>query len=357
MKFLSRIDFKLFLPAGLILLLGSLVLSSVSPNSYPEQFIHVTLAALVFIFFANINTRVLKTFASWFYILALLLLLLTLTFGVVTRGAVRWIDLGFITIQASEIAKPLLAVFFAFLVSQGTDNKRFALAFLAFLPAALLVLLQPDLGSSIVIFAGFLGILFIGGIPFRYLLIAAVLVILSSPLLWSFLAPYQKERIISFLAPAQDPLGAGYNSIQAMIAVGSGGVLGRGLGEGTQSQLAFLPERHTDFIFASLSEELGFLAASGVLLAFLFLFWRLVNILKKAHDPFSKALIGGIFAILFAQASVNIGMNLGLLPITGIPLPFVSSGGSSLIAMSASLGMASSLGHSLQDEGYLGILR
>lgn len=356
MRFLSRIDFKLFLPAALLVLLGSLILSSVSPSSYPRQFVNIAAAVLVFIVFANIDARILRALAPWFYILSLALLLLTLVFGVVTRGSVRWIDLGFITVQASELAKPLLAVFFAFLVSQKGD-KRFVFAFLAFFPAVFLVLIQPDLGSTIVIFAGFLGALFIAGIPFRYLLAMGFLLVFSSPLLWGFLASYQKDRIISFLAPGADPLGAGYNSIQAMIAVGSGGFSGRGLGQGTQSQLAFLPERHTDFVFASLSEELGFLGAFLIILAFLFLFWRLAQILKNTNDAFSKALIGGVFATIFAQSAINIGMNLGLLPITGIPLPFVSSGGSSLVSMAAVLGISSSLGALLQDEGYLSILR
>lgn len=357
MKLLEKIDSKLFLPAALLLVLGGLVLSSVSPGSYPGQFLHIGIAFLVFLFFANLDSRILRTLAPWLYVLSLALLLLTLAIGAVTRGAVRWIDLGFMTVQPSEIVKPLLLVFFAFLVSQGGGMKRFVFAFLALLPAVLLVLLQPDLGSTIVITAGFFGVLFVAGIPFRYLLASAVLAAFSSPLLWNLMAPYQQERIISFLSPGTDPLGSGYNSIQAMIAVGSGGLWGRGLGQGSQSQLAFLPERHTDFVFAALAEELGLLGSLLVLAAFLFLFWRLAALAKQGPDSFSRALLGGIFLTVFAQASINIGMNLGILPVTGIPLPFISSGGSSLVSMSAALGIASSLRPSLQDEGYLGILR
>lgn len=346
------IDLKLFLPSVLLIILGTTVLFSVSPNSFPEHFFHIGLAFLVFLFFAKLDARVVKELAPWFYGLAIFLLVLTLLFGVATRGSVRWIELGPLTLQSSEVAKPLLLVFFAWLIAK---NRGFV-AFLFFLPVIALILVQPDLGSTIVVAAGFFGVIFLAGLPLKLLLAAVTSFLISSPVLWSFLAEYQKERIVSFLNPAADPLGAGYNSIQAMIAVGSGGVLGRGLGQGSQSQLAFLPERHTDFIFASLSEELGFLASVLVILSFGFLLFRLIKILVATSDLYSRALLGGIFLTIFTQAAVNIGMNLGILPITGIPLPFVSAGGSSLVSMAAILGIASSVSV-LKEARHSNILR
>ncbi len=196
-----------------------------------------------------------------------------------------------------------------------------------------------------------------GRIPFIYLLLGLLLVALFSPLGWHFLEDYQRQRIISFLSPTSDPLGSGYNALQAVITVGSGMFTGRGLGGGTQSQLAFLPERQTDFIFSALAEELGFLAAGMLLLAFALLFWRIIMILKDTDDIFSRAFLGGAFLVLFSQTFVNIGMNLGVLPITGIPLPFVSAGGSSLVSMSALLGMISSVSSDLAKRDSLGIIR
>lgn len=343
MQLFSRIDLKLFLPLMFLTLIGSVILSSVAPSVYPQQFIFLLLAFLMFLIFTKIEMGILRQLAPFLYIFSLLLLLVTIVFGVLTRGSVRWIDLGFITLQPSELVKPFLLLAFASIVAGSNKTVKFMLAFLALIPAILLILVQPDLGSSLVVLAGFLGVIFLGGVPVRYLLGVGILGAIFSPLLWHFLAGYQKERIFSFLNPGSDPLSTGYNAIQSVIAIGSGGFFGKGLGQGTQSHLAFLPEWHTDFIFASLSEELGFLGASLVIIAFGILLWRIVVAMKNSHDVFSKALLGGIFATFLAQSGINIGMNLGLLPITGIPLPFVSSGGSSLLAMSVILGMASSI--------------
>lgn len=359
MGFLSRVDLKLFLPAALLVLLGTVVLTSVHPNSFPIQFFHIFLAILVFLFFANLDIRILREVSAWLYPVSLFLLLLTVAIGAVTRGSVRWIELGPFTLQASEAVKPFLLVFFAWLLTKNRSapaGKQFFLSLLLAAPIAFLILIQPDLGSTLVVLAGFLGVLFVSGVPLYFLFGGAAAGTIFSPMIWMLLASYQKERILSFLNPAGDPLGAGYNSIQAMVAVGSGGVFGRGLGQGSQSQLAFLPERHTDFIFAALAEELGFVAAAAVTVAFAFILARIVFLIREIDDPFSRAFLGGAFLTIFTQASINIGMNLGLLPITGIPLPFVSAGGSSLVSMAAILGIASVIS-GLQGRRGLGILR
>ncbi|MDO8599815.1 MAG: FtsW/RodA/SpoVE family cell cycle protein [bacterium] len=339
----SRVDLFLFLPAVLLAILGSFTLSSVSPASYPGHFIFLGLALLSFLAFAFLDLRILKTLAPSFYIISCILLVATLIFGGLTRGSVRWIDLGPLSFQPSEIVKPLLIIFFAWIVARSRQETRFLIAIGALLLPFLLVLVQPDLGSAIVIIAGGLGVMFLGGIPVRFVAVLAILGIIIAPWAWTGLASYQKDRLSSYLSSEADPLGSGYNSIQSQIAVGSGEMFGRGIGQGTQAQLLFLPERHTDFIFASIAEELGFLGSSLIILAFAIILVRIVLIARSARDIFEKSILGGAFAVFFIQSGVNIGMNLGVLPITGIPLPFVSSGGSSLLAMSILLGIASAV--------------
>lgn len=355
-KLFSNIDFQLFLPACFLVGAGGLILMSVSPESFPKQFLYIGLALFAFLLFSRVDIRILAVFSPWFYPLSIILLLTTLLVGEITRGATRWIELGPFTLQTSEIVKPFLLLFFSWFLTKESGSRRFFTALPLIFLAAVLILKQPDLGSGLVVLAGFLGAVFIAGAPSGLFVLGGLLAFLGTPLLWRLLADYQKERIISFLAPAKDPLGNGYNAIQAMIAVGAGQILGRGLGQGTQSQLAFLPERHTDFIFAALSEELGLLGALAVILALLFLLWRIISLLRVIQEDFEKVFLGGAFMTIFFQAGVNIGMNLGLLPITGIPLPFVSSGGSSLLAMSAILGICSSISSGLSQRRSLGII-
>ncbi|MDO8503150.1 MAG: FtsW/RodA/SpoVE family cell cycle protein [bacterium] len=356
MNLFSRVDWRIFLPALFLSILGSLVLSSVAPNSFPKQFIYLALALFAFLLFSKIDLKVLRSFAPWFYAGSIVLLVATILFGAVTRGAARWIVIGPFNLQPSEITKPFLLIFFAWLVSGTSGPKKFLVTTLFALLAFFLILNQPDLGSGLVIMAGFLGVIFMGRIPVVYLFLGLIFVAFFSPIGWHFLADYQRQRVISFLSPESDPLGSGYNALQAVIAVGSGMLTGRGLGGGTQSQLAFLPERQTDFIFSALAEELGFLGAGMLLLAFVLLFWRIIMILKNTEDIFSRAFLGGAFLVLFSQTFVNIGMNLGILPITGIPLPFVSAGGSSLVSMSTLLGMISSISSDLAKRDSLGII-
>lgn len=351
-----NIDLAIFLPVSFLVILGGLILMSVSPESFPRQFFYIGLAIFAFLLFSKIDIRILGAFSPWFYPLSILLLVTTLFIGGVTRGAVRWLELGPFTLQTSEIVKPFLLLFFSWFLTRESGNRRFFVSLPLILVAIFLILKQPDLGSSLVVFVGFLGAVFVAGVPLGLLIPAGLAALGGAPLLWQLLADYQKERVISFLAPQEDPLGAGYNAIQAIIAVGSGQLFGRGLGQGTQSQLAFLPERHTDFIFAALSEELGLLGALAVILAFLFLLWRIIGLLRAIREDFEKVFLGGAFLSIFFQAAVNIGMNLGLLPITGIPLPFVSSGGSSLLSLAIILGIIASLSRDLSQRRSLGII-
>ena len=339
---LKRVDFWLFIPACILTFLGTLVLASVSASDFPEQFFHLFLAFGVFFIFASIDVSFWRGFAPLMYGFSVFLLGATFLLGSLTRGSVRWISFGPFNLQASEIIKPIFVVFFSWIVARGERN-RFLYALLFGLPILFLILIQPDLGSAIVIGAGTIGVIFLGGVSLRLIIGLAVLFAAVLPLFWRFLVDYQKDRILSFLNPSLDPLGAGYNVLQSIIAVGSGGLWGRGLGQGTQSQLAFLPERHTDFIFAALGEELGFLGSVVVILCFMVILARIIFKASYLKDTFERSVLGGIFFVLFVQTVVNVGMNMGVLPITGVPLPFVSSGGSSLLAMSALLGMASSI--------------
>ncbi|MBI4033362.1 MAG: rod shape-determining protein RodA [Candidatus Blackburnbacteria bacterium] len=357
MNLFSRVDWRIFLPALFLSVLGSLVLSSVAPSSFPKQFVYLALALFSFLLFSKVDLRVLHGFAPWLYVGSILLLLATMLFGVIARGAARWIVIGPFNLQPSEITKPFFLIFFAWLVSGIYGPKKFLATAVFALLAFFLILDQPDLGSGLVILAGFLGVIFMGRIPIVHLLLGLFVVAFFSPLGWHFLADYQKQRIISFLSPHTDPLGAGYNALQAVIAVGSGEFAGRGLGGGTQSQLAFLPERQSDFIFSAFAEELGFLGAGMLIIAFTVLFWRIIMVLKDTDDIFSRSFLGGAFLVLFSQTVINIGMNLGVLPITGIPLPFVSAGGSSLVSMAALLGMISSISSDLAKKDSLGIIR
>lgn len=253
----------------------------------------------------------------------------------------RWIPLGAITIQPSEIMRPFLLLFFAKYITENEFSLRFFIKslFIALVPLAL-ILVQPSLGITFLTAVGFLGVILSSRLKKRYILAFFILSIICFPVSWFFLQPYQRQRINSFFNPESDPRGAGYNSIQSMISVGSGKLFGRGLGEGVQTQLFFLPEKHTDFIFATIAEELGFLGSGLVLVAFFVILATLTEILGNAKNPTARSYVSGIFAVLFTQVVIHVGMNMGLFPITGIPLPFVSAGGSALLGSAVSVAIA-----------------
>ncbi|MCS7092266.1 MAG: FtsW/RodA/SpoVE family cell cycle protein [Patescibacteria group bacterium] len=317
------------------------VLNSIASFLFPAYYFYVILAIIAFLVFYFIDFEVLEIFSTHLYLFSIMLLLLPIIFGQVTRGAVRWVEFGGYTLQPSEIAKPFLFLFASVQIAKikKLSIKRviFVLAML-FLPL-ILIFFQPSLGVTIITLIGFLGALFGRGIPVKqFVFLLAILVILL-PVFWLILAPYQKGRITAFLNPWLDPLGQGYNSIQSMISVASGGIFGRGLGKGVQTQLAFLPERHTDFIFAAIGEELGFIGSFAVLILFSVFFWLILRVQSIVKQISRKCFASCVFVSLFAQTSVHIGMNLGLLPVTGLPLPLVSAGGSALLGTSIILGI------------------
>ncbi len=337
-----KLDYPLIGGIIFLLVLSVIVLRPIAPSLFPLYYVYIFLAGLAFFVFLQIDFDVLSLFSKHFYIITIFLLVLALLIGQVTRGVIRWIPIGPLTIQPAEIARPFLLVFFAnYLTREEVDIKRLVKALALLFFPLFLILIQPSLGVTFLTAVGFLGIIFATDFKKKYLLWGIILFCLLLPLVWLILQPYQKARILTFVDPTRDPLGTGYNSIQSMISVGSGKLFGRGLGRGVQTQLAFLPERHTDFIFASVAEELGFVGAFLLVAGSFFIFTRLARFIENAESPAARAYLSGLFLTLFVQTIVHIGMNMGLLPITGVPYPLVSAGGSSLLATMIGLGIAS----------------
>ncbi len=291
-----------------------------------------------------------RTYANLRWVIwigTIIILLAVEVIGIVTQGAQRWIPIGGFQFQPSEFTKLFLVLVVArYMADHGEEMWRWrnlAISF-AFVAAPLvLVYLQPDLGTTIVLAATWGVMALASGMKWRDVLIIAAVMIILAPIMWANLQPYQQERILTFIDPERDPLGAGYNVDQARTAIGSGGLWGLGFCSGTQTQLRFLRIRQTDFIFSVIGEELGFIGALFVIALVVFILLRLVRVAMLARTPYGKLVAVGITAIILIQSYVNLGMNLGLMPVTGIPLPFVSAGGSSLISLLAAEGVAQSI--------------
>ncbi len=348
---LLKFDWILLGSVFLLLSVGLLALYGISPANqkdsgfsiFSRQCIFSVLGIVAMLFFAFSNYHYLKSYSVAIYLTSLVILLAVLLWGSTVRGTAGWIGLGNFHIQPVEIAKLGLIIFLASFISQkkmklGEAGRLIASLVLTTL-MIFLVLRQPDFGSAMVLFGIWFGMALISGIskkPFFVLILAGIVIALVA---WISFADYQKARIINLVKPEFDPQGSGYNVIQSMIAVGSGEFIGKGIGHGSQSQLNFLPEKHTDFIFAMIAEELGLLGSLVVIILFFIIFHRIKLVAARAPDNFGYLLAGGILIMYFIQVAVNIGMNIGIVPVTGIPLPFLSYGGSFLIAMFVALGV------------------
>lgn len=338
---LLSLDGILILSIVILLVISTVVLYSIAPSIYPLYFVFLVLGFIAFYVFLKIDFEVFLLFSPHFYVLSVILLLLPLIIGQATRGAIRWIPIGNLTIQPSEVVRPFLLLFFArYITEKEFTGERLAKILFFFLIPLILILVQPSLGVAVLTGIGFTGVLLASSINKKYFLIAPAVLLLISPLIWTVMPSYQKARVTSFVDPSSDPQGAGYNSIQSMISVGSGGIFGRGLGEGVQTQLAFLPEKHTDFIFAATAEELGMVGSFLILLGLFTVFWILIKIIERAKSQAARAYVSGVFFVLFAESLIHVGMNMGLFPITGVPLPFVSAGGSALLGTMMSVAIA-----------------
>lgn len=347
---LLHFDWPLLVSVVLLYGVSLLALYSLSSGSvglagtvFMRQALYGAAGLVLFFFFFTTDYRHIARWSSAAYFVALVILAAVLVIGSTVRGTAGWLDFGWFQIQPVEMAKLVLIIFLASFLSRKKDSLGELNSLMVSLVLSgtmvFFVLRQPDLGSALVLIAIWAGMLFLGGLNLRHASILAVAGIGFVLVGWAFLQPYQRDRIATFFDPQSDPQGSGYNVLQALVAVGSGGVFGKGVGHGSQSQLNFLPERHTDFIFAVIGEELGFLGILFVLSMYALLFWRLFAIAMRAGDNFGYLFVGGVGIMLLVQVLVNVGMNMGLLPVTGIPLPLVSYGGSSLTTTLASLGM------------------
>lgn len=345
MKGLWKINFGLLVPVLILLILSLVTLFSVNPALFKSQLVFAVISIAAFFLFSQINYNALRMSGVPIYIVSLVLLTAVLILGIESRGAVRWIEIFGSRLQLSEILKPFLAVSLAsFLVSKPNYSFLRLLQTLVFLMiVSLLIFLQPDLGSAIIYIVVTILTLIYFGYSFKFFASGVIFLGLAAPLIWRFLRDYQRERILTFLNPTKDPLGTSYNAIQSIIAVGSGMFWGKGLGQGTQSGLSFLPERHTDFIFATISEQLGFVGALIIIGSFIFLLRKIYKLMSTTDDFFCKVFCAVAFFIILVQFFMNIGMNIGILPVVGVTLPFVSYGGSSLLSNFILLGILSSV--------------
>ncbi|MGH2995883.1 MAG: rod shape-determining protein RodA [Gaiellaceae bacterium] len=356
--FLRHVDYLLLAATGGLVAFGLWVLESVTrsdvagdPDYYvARQTLYVAVGGLLLVLAAAINLDVYRRLRTPLFVVGLLLILLVVPLGTEIRGSKRWIELGFFNFQPSELGKIALVVFLAgFVADRGRRvewRTTLAVVGLAAVPV-LLVFDQPDFGTALIYCAATAGVLFLGGAPWRHLAALAVLAgLVAAALLWflpssgmEVLEPYQRDRLIGFVNPDADPTGTTYNVNQSITAVGSGGLDGRGVANATQTKFNYLPEHNTDFIFSSLAEQRGFLGAAVLLLLYAVVVWRGIKVIAVAPDLFTATVAGTIvFALLF-QVFINIGMTIGIAPITGIPLPLVSYGGSSMITTLIMIGI------------------
>lgn len=312
-----------------------------------KQFIWSLIGVIVFFLTIRLGYRFFLNISYTFYILTLLLLLWVLFFTDARSGAHRWITIGPFVLQPSEFAKMATILMLAnFLASRNPVSKHLPNLMLAILFVGLpafLILKQPDLGSCLVFSPILIAVLFFWGIRIRYLISFFILIAASLPFLWHVLKPYQQKRLLVFLNPSIDPIGASYTAIQSKIAVGSGGLFGKGWLQGTQTQLDFVPEHHTDFIFTVISEEFGFIGALFIIALFALLIAYSFQIMQHTTDHQAKLLAIGVIGFFSFQVLINIAMTIGLAPITGITLPFISYGGSSLLATFFAFGLLASI--------------
>lgn len=345
---LSGLHLDLPLLTGLILLcgFGLFVLYSASGQDFGQvqrQGVRLALAFAVMVALAQLHPSSLRRWSPWLFGLSTLLLLAVLVMGEIGKGAQRWLDLGLFRFQPSEMSKLAVPMMIAWFLAEKPlppTWKRLASAGLLMLVPVLLIAKQPDLGTSLLVASAGIFVLFLAGLSWRFI---GGMIITAIPVSWAMwqwgMRDYQRNRVLTFLDPERDPLGTGYHIIQSKIAIGSGGLYGKGWLNGTQSHLEFLPERTTDFIFAVISEELGLSGVVFLLLIYLFIILRGLYIATQAQDTYSRLLSGALTLVFFVYLFVNTGMVSGILPVVGVPLPLVSYGGTSLVTILASFGI------------------
>ena len=357
----AGLDLPLMLAAGALALAGMVIMYS-SGYDHGTRFVdhgrNMILAGLIMLTVAQVPPQRLMSLALPLYTLGVVLLVAVALFGITKKGATRWINLG-VVIQPSELLKIATPLMLAWWFQKREGQLRsldFAAAALLLAVPALLIMKQPDLGTALLVLAAGLSVIFFAGLSWRLIIppvvlagVGMVLLVMFEPQLcapgvdWPLLHGYQQQRVCTLLDPTRDPLGKGFHIIQGMIAIGSGGLWGKGFMAGTQTHLEFIPERTTDFIFAAYAEEFGLLGTLALIVAFAFLILRGLAIALEASTVFSRLLAGAITMIFFTYAFVNMGMVSGILPVVGVPLPFISYGGTAMVTLGLALGMLLSI--------------
>ncbi|MET0089192.1 MAG: rod shape-determining protein RodA [Candidatus Thiodiazotropha sp.] len=348
---LAWLHIDLTLLSALIILvgIGLAILYSAGDQEFvllQKQLIRLGFGFVAMITLAQIHPDNFRRWSPWLYGVGIILLLLVILFGELGKGAQRWLDLGFVRFQPSEMFKLTLPMVIAWYLAEHRlppSASRLLIAGLFTVIPVLLIAKQPDLGTALLVGTGGAFALFLAGISWRLIFAAGAGLAAMGPLAWYLMHDYQRQRVLTFLNPESDPLGTGYHIIQSKIAIGSGGISGKGWLNGTQSHLEFLPERHTDFIFAVISEEFGLVGIIALLTLYLFIILRGLYIATQAQDTYGRILVGSLSLIFFVYLFVNAGMVTGLLPVVGVPLPLISYGGTSLVTILAGFGMLMSI--------------
>ncbi|MEE8320569.1 MAG: rod shape-determining protein RodA [Gammaproteobacteria bacterium] len=343
----QRLHIDLPLLAGLLILcsIGLVILYSAGGQEREiiiRQVFRMGVAFLFMFIIAQFPPAQIERWSLWLYLFGVLLLVTVLITGEIGRGAQRWLDLHFFRFQPSEIMKLAVPMVIAWYLSDKSLPPTIGRVMVAcgmIIVPVLLIAKQPDLGTSLLVAAAGFSVLFIAGIRWRLLLSLVLLAAISAPVIWYSMHAYQKQRVITFLDPERDPLGAGYHIIQSKIAIGSGGIYGKGWLNGTQSHLEFLPESSTDFIFAVLCEEFGLMGVLFLLCIYMFIIVRGFSIAINAQQTYGRLLAGGLILTFFVYIFVNIGMVTGQLPVVGVPLPLISLGGTSMVTLIVAFGI------------------
>ncbi|MGZ4970045.1 MAG: rod shape-determining protein RodA [Methylobacter sp.] len=344
-----HIDIPLFIGLLLISILSFVILYSAGSQDMDvlmRQAARVGLAFLLMTALAHVDPYQFKRYSALLFSLGILLLIAVLVLGQFGKGAQRWLDLGVFRFQPSEMIKittPMMVAWYLAEHALPPKTKQLLLATILIIIPTLLIAKQPDLGTALLVASSGAAVLFFAGLSWRFMLVICTTLAGLTPILWHFMRPYQRDRVLTFLNPEADPLGRGYHIIQSKIAIGSGGIYGKGWLGSTQSELDFLPESSTDFIFAVYAEEFGLFGCVGLLVLYLLIISRCLYIASQAQDTYSRLLASSLAFTFFVYVFVNIGMVIGVLPVVGVPLPLISYGGTSIVTLLAGFGILMSI--------------
>lgn len=344
-----HIDIPLFIGLFFTSVLSFLILYSAGSQDMDilvRQAARIGLAFLLMTVLAHVNPYQFKRYSALLFGLGIVLLIAVLIMGQIGKGAQRWLDLGVFRFQPSEMIKITTPMMVAWYLSEHPlppKAKQLFIAALLILVPTLLIAKQPDLGTAILVASSGAGVLFFAGLSWRFIFAIAAMLAAFTPILWHFMRGYQRDRVLTFLNPEADPLGRGYHIIQSKIAIGSGGIYGKGWLGSTQSELDFLPESSTDFIFAVFAEEFGLFGCLGLLILYLLIIGRCLYIASQAQDTYCRLLASSLAFTFFVYVFVNIGMVIGILPVVGVPLPLISYGGTSIVTLLAGFGILMSI--------------